>query len=133
MVTEWGFASDRLGMTAWDTSDRDSLFRSGSSEETEQAIDAAVTEICREAYETTSRTLREHRKLLDTVTERLLEKETIDGLELAKLVEDATGSERPNRAPHVTVRRNVSSNQPLHAFNAEEVFIPKAESDDDRR
>jgi ATP-dependent Zn protease len=39
--------------------------------------------------------LREQRKLLDTVAARLLEEETIDGEELARLVEDAaTGGQR---------------------------------------
>jgi cell division protease FtsH len=97
MVTQWGFASEELGMTAW-AGEEDGLygFRAGrASEETEEAIDAAVGRLCREAYETSSRTLREQRKLLDTVAARLLEEETIDGEELARLVEDAaTGGQR---------------------------------------
>jgi ATP-dependent Zn protease len=53
-----------------------------------------VGRLCREAYETTSRTLRAHRGLLDAVSARLLEKETIDGREFAELVEAATGRKR---------------------------------------
>jgi cell division protease FtsH len=89
MVTQWGFAGDTLGMTAWEVEGSgNSLFgRTAVSEEKEQAIDAAVSALCQEAYDATKRMLTENRDLLDSLVERLLEKETIEGSELTELVQ----------------------------------------------
>jgi cell division protease FtsH len=79
-------------MTAWESADGGGRFpNAAASEATEEAIDAAVSSICREAYERTKATLLQHRELLETVTARLVEKETVDGEELANLVGEATG------------------------------------------
>merc|ERR1719478_381409 len=64
MVTQWGFAGDELGMTAWESSDGPGMGSSGVSEEKELAIDKAVAELCDEAYRTTMETLQTHRELL---------------------------------------------------------------------
>merc|ERR1719327_1015224 len=96
MVTQWGFAGDELGMTAWESADGSGPFgRTNASEEKEVAIDAAVSKLCTEAYETTMKTLTEHRDILDEVVDRLLKKETIDGFELADIVQEKTGKVAP--------------------------------------
>merc|ERR1719387_1081739 len=70
MVTQWGFAGDEIGMTAWESEDGSGPFgRTNASEEKEVAIDSAVSRLCTEAYETTSATLKEHRNILDKMVE----------------------------------------------------------------
>merc|ERR1719324_1032869 len=96
MVTQWGFAGDELGMTAWESADGSGPFgRTNASEEKEEAIDRAVSKLCTEAYETTMRICTEHKDILDEVVVRLLEKETIDGFELADIVQEKTGKPAP--------------------------------------
>jgi cell division protease FtsH len=95
MVTQWGFGSDALGMTAWEDANGGGMGNSGISEEKEQAIDIEVAKLCQEAYETTMSTLKEHEPLLHELTVRLLEKETIDGFELNDLILEMTGKPPP--------------------------------------
>jgi ATP-dependent Zn protease len=83
-------------MTAWESADGSGPFgRTNASEEKEAAIDAAVSKLCTEAYDNTMTTLTEHRDILDEVVKRLLEKETIDGFELADIVQEMTGKPAP--------------------------------------
>jgi len=102
MVTQWGFAGDTLGMTAWEDGQQQ-MGRSAMSEEKEQAIDSEVAKLCEEAYNTTMTTLTKHRKILDEITERLLEKETIDGFELNDIILQMTGKEAPTKFNPVPV------------------------------
>merc|ERR1719321_1415556 len=96
MVTQWGFAADDIGMTAWEGDNGPGMLGSGrASEEKEAAIDAAVERITKEAYEATKEIMLKHRDLLDAVTERLIEVETLDGFEFAKIVEQYTGIRGP--------------------------------------
>jgi cell division protease FtsH len=95
MVTQWGFAGDTLGMTAWEDAQGGPMGRTAVSEEKEKAIDAEVAKLCDEAFQTTMMTLQTHRKLLDELTERLLEKETIDGFELNDIILKMTGQPPP--------------------------------------
>merc|ERR1719238_2683694 len=96
MVTQWGFAGDTIGMTAWESADGSGPFgRTNASEEKEAAIDAAVSKLCDEAYETTKRCLTENKAIMDELVTRLLEKETVDGFEFAELVEKMTGKPAP--------------------------------------
>jgi cell division protease FtsH len=96
MVTQWGFAGDVLGMTAWESGDGQGPFgRTNASEEKEALIDTEVSKLCKEAYDTTMRVCSQHRDILDEVVKRLLEKETIDGFELAEIVEEKTGEVAP--------------------------------------
>jgi cell division protease FtsH len=96
MVTQWGFAGDELGMTAWESADGSGPFgRTNASEEKEEAIDAAVAKLCQEALETTTKTLTEHRPIMDELVKRLLDKETVDGFELAEIVQEITGKPAP--------------------------------------
>jgi len=91
MVTQWGFAGDTIGMTAWEDSNGGPMGRTAVSEEKEMAIDNEVKKLCDEAFETTRTTLLEHRDLLDELTAQLVEKETINGFELNDLILKMTG------------------------------------------
>merc|ERR1719409_1715810 len=53
MVTQWGFAGDTIGMTAWENSNGGPMDRTAVSEEKEIAIDNEVKKLCDEAFETT--------------------------------------------------------------------------------
>jgi cell division protease FtsH len=90
MVTQWGFAGDNIGMTAWEE-DGGGMGRSAMSEEKEEAIDAEVKKLVDEAYAATMKLLGDNRPLLEEVTNGLLEKETIDGFELNDMVLKLTG------------------------------------------
>jgi cell division protease FtsH len=60
--------------------------RGNHSEDTAQKIDAEVKRILTEAHEDARRVLRERRDILDQLSERLLEKEVIEGDELRALL-----------------------------------------------
>jgi cell division protease FtsH len=87
MVAQWGFSKNKLGATSWESPDGNGGFGpKGASAATEKAIDDEVKELVDDAYAHCKKTLLENRKLLDEVTDALLEKETIDFRELYTLV-----------------------------------------------
>jgi cell division protease FtsH len=61
------------------------------SDETSRVIDEEVGRILREQEERSTKILRRHRRGLDLVAAALLEKETIDGAEVTRLVDQAFG------------------------------------------
>ncbi len=61
------------------------------SEETARRIDTEVREIIRNAYERVRRILEENRPVLDALSERLEEKETLSGKEVSDIVKKAAG------------------------------------------
>jgi cell division protease FtsH len=103
MVREWGM-SDKIGPMAWGSQGAvflgDDLMRQRDySEDTARVIDEEVERILREQENRCRDLLREHRGGLDLVAAALLEKETIDGAEVRRLVDEAAG--RPVRPPAV--------------------------------
>jgi cell division protease FtsH len=95
MVREWGM-SERIGPMAWGSQGMvflgdDLMHTRDYSDETSRVIDEEVERILREQEERATKTLRRHRKGLDLVAVALLEKETIDGAEVARLVDQAYG------------------------------------------
>jgi cell division protease FtsH len=92
MVREWGM-SDRVGPMAWHSQQQvflgEDLMTSGReySDETARMIDTEVSRILHEQEQRAEDLLRQHRGGLDLVAEALLEKETIDGSEVAQLVQ----------------------------------------------
>merc|ERR1719247_755481 len=87
MVAQWGFSKNKLGAVSWESPDGNGGFGPrGASLATEKAIDDEVKDLVDSAYDVCKTTLLENRKLLDEVTEALLEKETIDFRELYGLV-----------------------------------------------
>jgi len=92
MVTEFGM-SEALGAVNYDghrgNKYLDNPFmneRGNHSEDTAQKIDAEVKRILTEAHEDARRVLRERREILDQLSERLLDKEVIEGDELRALL-----------------------------------------------
>src|SRR5690606_13304722 len=83
MVTKFGM-SEKLGAMAFETNGS-TIAGSGSgldgkeySESIATEIDAEVSRIMRQAYETAEKIIIEYRPLLDAITKRLIEKETIE-------------------------------------------------------
>lgn len=94
MVTEWGM-SEKLGPLTFGKKDeqiflgREIAKHKDYSEKTAEEIDDEVRRLVTEAYEGSKRLLQENYDLLDTLAKRLLEKETIEGHEIDKLIEEA--------------------------------------------
>jgi len=107
MVREWGM-SEKIGPMAWGSQGTvflgDDLMRQRDySEDTARVIDEEVERILREQENRCRDLLREHRGGLDAVAAALLEKETIDGAEVRRLVDQAAG--RQVRPPEVAAPR----------------------------
>jgi cell division protease FtsH len=95
MVREWGM-SERIGPMAWGSQGpvflgEDLVHTRDYSDETARVIDEEVERILREEESRARRVLRLHRRGLDAVARALLEQETLDGADVARLVDDAMG------------------------------------------
>ncbi len=95
MVREWGM-SERIGPMAWGSQGmvflgEDLMHSRDYSEDTSRVIDEEVERILRDQEERATQLLVRHRAGLDAVAASLLEKETIDGSEVARLVDEAYG------------------------------------------
>jgi cell division protease FtsH len=106
MVREFGM-SDRIGPMAWGQEGQvflgEDLMHAARdySDVTSRVIDEEVERILREQEARASRLLHEHRRGLAAVAAALLEKETIDGAEVGRLVDDAYGRAVHENAPIV--------------------------------
>lgn len=101
MVREWGM-SERIGPRAWGSQGmvflgEDLMHSRDYSEDTSKIIDEEVDIILREQEARATKLLKLHQKGLELVANALLEKETIDGAEVAALVDQAFG--RPVHEP----------------------------------
>ncbi len=88
MVREWGFSA-KVGPISYgpEGPSRDNPFAGRPyAEETQRSIDEEVARLLREAEDTASTLLRANRETLDRVIGLLLERETIDGSDLAAIV-----------------------------------------------
>ncbi|MGH9155478.1 MAG: ATP-dependent zinc metalloprotease FtsH [Acidimicrobiales bacterium] len=95
MVREWGM-SDRVGPMAWGSQGavflgEDLLHTRDYSDVTSRVIDEEVERILRQEEERATRELQTHRDGLNAVAAALLEHETIDGAEVKRLVDQASG------------------------------------------
>jgi cell division protease FtsH len=91
MVREWGM-SPEIGPQAWGSQGQvflgDSLMNSRDySDDTARVIDEEVERILRDQEQRCRELLHEHRNGLDLVARALLERETIDGAEVSRLIE----------------------------------------------
>ena len=87
MVREWGFSSE-VGPIGYgpEGPSRDNPFAGRPyAEETQRVIDQEVARLLREAEVGATKMLSEHRETLDSVIALLLERETIDGSDLASI------------------------------------------------
>ena len=88
MVREWGFSAE-VGPISYgpEGPSRDNPFAGRPyAEETQRSIDQEVARLLREAEDTATKLLRGHRETLDRLISLLLERETIDGSDLAAIV-----------------------------------------------
>ncbi|HEX7166430.1 MAG TPA: ATP-dependent zinc metalloprotease FtsH, partial [Acidimicrobiales bacterium] len=95
MVREWGM-SDKIGPMAWGSQGmvflgEDLMHTRDYSDSTQHQIDEEVERILRAEEERALKVLAEHKAGLDAVAAALLEKETIDGAEVKRLVDGAAG------------------------------------------
>ena len=95
MVREFGM-SERVGPMAWGSGGEvflgDDLMHSRDySDETSRVVDEEVERILREQESRALRLLREHQRGLASVAQALIERETIDGAEVSRLVDQAYG------------------------------------------
>jgi cell division protease FtsH len=95
MVREWGM-SDRIGPMAWGSQGtvflgEDLMHTRDYSEDTSRVVDEEIERILRAQELRAEQVLSEHRGGLDAVASALLEHETIDGREIAHLVDEAYG------------------------------------------
>jgi cell division protease FtsH len=113
MVREWGM-SDRIGPMAWGSQGAvflgDDLMHSRDySDETSRVIDEEVERILREQEDRALEVLTRHRLGLNAVAGALLEKETIDGAEVGRLVTTGDGGPGPGPAANDRVGAPVST------------------------
>ncbi|MGH9297275.1 MAG: ATP-dependent zinc metalloprotease FtsH, partial [Acidimicrobiales bacterium] len=95
MVREWGM-SDRIGPMAWGSQGQvflgeDLMHTRDYSEDTSRVVDEEIERILRAQELRAENMLREHRTGLESVARALLEHETVDGAEIARLIDVAYG------------------------------------------
>ncbi|MHB1498181.1 MAG: ATP-dependent zinc metalloprotease FtsH [Acidimicrobiales bacterium] len=95
MVREFGM-SERVGPMAWGGAGEvflgeDLMHSRDYSDETARVVDEEVERILREQEARALRLLREHQRGLGLVAQALLDRETIDGMEVGRLVDQAYG------------------------------------------
>jgi cell division protease FtsH len=95
MVREWGM-SEEIGPMAWGSQGQvflgeDLMHTRDYSEDTSRVIDDEVERILRTQEERAVETLTRHRSGLEAVARALLASESIDGVEVGRLVDDAHG------------------------------------------
>jgi cell division protease FtsH len=105
MVREWGM-SEKVGPMAWGSQGmvflgEDLMHSRDYSEDTSRVVDEEVSRILREQEERATQYLGEHRKGLEAVAQALLERETIDGADLARMIDDAYGRPIHENQPSV--------------------------------
>jgi cell division protease FtsH len=97
MVREWGM-SPRVGPMAWGSQGavflgEDLMQTRDYSDETARIIDEEVERILREQENRAREVLTEHRAGLEAVAAALLEQETIDGMEVIRLIREQAGDD----------------------------------------
>jgi cell division protease FtsH len=119
MVREWGM-SDELGPMAWGSQGmvflgEDLLHSRDYSEDTARVVDAEISRILRHQEERAIDLLSKHRGGLDAVARGLLERETLDGAEVGRLVDTAYG--RPVHDQGTTTVPHFAPDDPLSVGN----------------
>ena len=111
MVREWGM-SDRIGPMAWGSQGavflgEDLVHTRDYSDETARVIDEEVETILRGQEKRTVALLAKFRPGLDAVTKALLEHETLDGIEVERLVDEAMGYRAGGARRSITIEAPV--------------------------
>jgi len=87
MITQWGYAKDKLAPVAWETPDSGAFGPRAASPAMEEMIDEEVKLLVADAYTHCKQTMADNRDLLEELVELLIEKETVDYKELQALVQ----------------------------------------------
>ncbi|NND74656.1 MAG: ATP-dependent zinc metalloprotease FtsH [Ilumatobacter sp.] len=109
MVREWGM-SDRVGPMAWSSQQQvflgDDLLSSGReySDDTAKLLDEEIAHILTHQEQRATEIITKHEKGLQLIAEALLEHETIDGPEVARLIQAGMLGEGGASAPPVPLR-----------------------------
>lgn len=112
MVCEWGM-SEKLGPLAFGEKDgeiflgRDIGHSKNYSEETAVTIDNEIRDIVTRNYQKTKKLLGEKRDKLEGIAQALLERETVDGDEIRKIVFGEESQEEPSSAPGEVVVEDI--------------------------
>jgi hypothetical protein len=98
--------SDRVGPMAWGSQGtvflgEDLMHTRDYSEDTSRVVDEEIARILRDQEERARRILEEHRAGLEAVAKALLEAESIDGAEVARLIDTAYGRPVHGEQPDV--------------------------------
>lgn len=125
MVTRWGF-SDKLGQVAYGDNQEEVFLghsvarQQNVSEDTAQLIDAEVRRLIEEAYDSATKILTQKKKEWITLSEGLLEYETLSGDEIGQLLKgekpsrdmgDDTPPSRGSTVPKAGVSKSGSKNK----------------------
>ena len=108
MVREWGM-SDRVGPMAWSSQQQvflgEDLMTSGReySDDTAKLLDEEVARILTEQEQRATELITKHRRGLELIAEALLEHETIDGREVANLIQQGLTESGDTSAFHGNV------------------------------
>ena len=92
MVREWGM-SERVGPMAWSSQQHvflgEDLMSAGReySDDTAKLLDEEIARVLTEQEERASKLLTKHRRGLELIADALLDKETIEGREVAQLIQ----------------------------------------------
>jgi len=101
MVCEWGM-SDKLGTISFGEKEgevflgKDMGHVKNYSEATAQIIDEEVSRLVSESYAKTQQILRDNSEILEQMAQELLEKETIDAQDIARIMSEQTGADVPD-------------------------------------
>ena len=130
MVREWGM-SDRVGPMAWGSQGQvflgeDLMHTRDYSDETSRVIDEEVERILRSQEDRAMELLTEHKTGLEAVAAALLLKETIDGAEVGRLVDNAARRRRGEDVPPEAAPANGSVTRPPSADVTQPINVPPA-------
>jgi len=109
MVCEWGMSD--LGPLSFGSKDepvflgRDYAQRADYSEDTAIRIDREVERIVQNGYQRARNILSEHREVLEELSMRLLDRESMEGREVYELIEDLTGKSLEPEVPELPAAR----------------------------
>ena len=125
MVREFGM-SERVGPMAWGSGGEvflgdDLMHTRDYSDVTSRVIDEEVERILRDQESRALRLLREHQRGLAAIAQALIQRETIDGAEVARLVDQAYGRPVHDQVvvPSFATAGNGANHGDLGAFPAE--------------
>tara|TARA_Y100000389_G_scaffold136015_1_gene133528 strand:- start:3522 stop:5375 length:1854 start_codon:yes stop_codon:yes gene_type:complete len=95
MVHQWGFRNDvnisniNDAPVAWESYEGSSPYKAENSIKTEVYLDNEIKKLVQSSYEECMKLLKSNRKLLDSIVQKLIEKETINGDELMLIMKES--------------------------------------------